>query len=94
MKYRIAIPPLAEQIIRILPPSLKSQIRAGLETIQEDPHIGKPLKDELEGLRSYRVNRYRIVYRVEHRRIEIQVIDVGPRAIIYDRILAWTRQRR
>ncbi|MBI3313521.1 MAG: type II toxin-antitoxin system RelE/ParE family toxin [Candidatus Omnitrophica bacterium] len=92
MKYTIVIPPLVEKTVRILPPSLKNQIRAGLEAIQENPHIGKPLKDELRGLWSYRVSRYRIVYRIEHRRIEIQVIDLGSRAVIYDRILQWVRR--
>lgn len=94
MKYRMVIPPLVEETIRILPPSLKNQIRAGLETIQEDPHSGKPLKDELRGLWSYRVNRYRIVYRIEHRFIEIRVIDLGPRTVIYDRVLTWARHNR
>lgn len=94
MKYRITIPPLVEQTIRILSPSLKSQIRAALEAIQEDPHLGKPLRKELRGLRSYRVNRYRIVYRIDHRFIEIQIIDLGPRTFIYDKILTWVRSRK
>lgn len=92
MKYRVVIPPSVEETIRVLSPSLKNQIRAGLEAIQENPHIGKLLKDELRGLRSYRVNRYRIVYRIEHHRIEIQVIDLGPRTVIYDRVLSWVRR--
>lgn len=79
-------------MIRVLPPSFKKQVRAGLEAIQENPHIGKSLKDELRGLWSYRVNRYRIIYRIEHRRVEIQIIDLGPRAMIYDRILDWVRR--
>ncbi len=94
MKFKVVIPPLVEQTIRILPPSLKIQIRSGLEAIEEDPHIGKPLKDELKGLWSYRVNRYRIVYRIDHHVIEVQVIDLGPRTLIYDRILTWVRRSR
>ena len=78
-------PPVEETIIR-LPPNLKGKIRSALETIREDPHLGKPLKDELEGLWSYRVSRYRIVYRIHHGRIEIQVIDLGPRNLIYERV--------
>ena len=92
MKYKILIPPLVEETIKILSPSLKSQIRSGLEAIQEDPHIGKHLKRELRGLWSYRVNRYRIVYRIDHNLIEVQIIDLGPRTIIYDKILTWVRQ--
>ncbi|MBI3317346.1 MAG: type II toxin-antitoxin system RelE/ParE family toxin [Candidatus Omnitrophica bacterium] len=92
MKYKVIVPPLVEATIRILPPTLKKMIRAGLEAIKENPHMGKTLKDELKGLWSYRVNRYRIVYRIEHSRIEVQVIDLSPRAIIYQRILAWTKR--
>ena len=87
MKYRLVIPPHVEQIILHLAPNLKRKIRAALEAIREEPHLGKPLKDELRGLWSYRVSRYRIVYRIHHGRIEIQVIDPGPRILIYTRVL-------
>jgi len=87
LKYRLVIPPAVEGIISRLSPNLKSKIRAALEALREDPHLGKPLKDELRGLWSYRVSRYRIVYRIHHGRIEIQVIDVGPRNLIYKRVL-------
>lgn len=94
MKYKIVLPPLVEETIRALPPSLKSQIRSGLEALQENPRLGKPLKDELRGLWSYRVSRYRIVYRIHARLIEVQIIDLGPRTVIYERILAWSRRLR
>lgn len=81
------IPPAVEDILSELSPNLKSKIRAALEAIREEPHLGKALKDELRGLWSYRVSRYRIVYRIHHGRIEIQVIDVGPRNLIYERVL-------
>ena len=92
MKYRIAVPPHVEAFISSLPPLLKSKIRAGLEVLQEDPHAGKPLKEELRGLWSYRVSRYRIIYRIDHHRIEVQIIEVGSRAIIYEKVLLWARR--
>ncbi|HLD49681.1 MAG TPA: type II toxin-antitoxin system RelE/ParE family toxin [bacterium] len=94
MKYSLFIPLSVQADIRILPPLLKKQIRAGLELIQEDPHLGKPLKEELRGFWSYHVNRYRIVYRIIHHSIEVQVIDLGPRAVIYERILALARRSK
>ena len=48
-----------------------------------DPKAGKPLKDELEGLRSFRVSRFRIIYRVAEPG-EIQVVSIGPRDAIYE----------
>ena len=94
MKYRLLIPPLVEQTILHLTPRLKRNIRAALEEIREEPHLGKPLKDELRGLWSYRVSRYRIVYRIHHGRIEIQIIDPGPRNLIYERIPEAMRQQK
>ena len=87
MKYKLLIPPFVEKTLAHLPPNLKKKIRFALEEIQEDPYLGKPLKDELRGLWSFRVSRYRIVYRIHANRIEVQVIDIGSRNIIYERIV-------
>lgn len=94
MNYRLVIPPGVEQALSHFPPHLKRKIRAALEAIREEPHLGKPLKDELQGLWSYRVTRYRIVYRIHHGRIEIQVVDVGPRNLIYEKLLEGFRRER
>jgi len=94
LKYRLVIPPLVEETIAQLPPNLKRKIRSALETIREDPHLGKSLKDELRGLWSYRVSRYRIVYRIHHGRVEIQVIDLGPRNLIYERVLEAMKEQK
>ena len=88
MKYRLVIPPAVEGTLLHLSPNLKKKIRAALEAIREDPFLGKSLKDELKGLWSYRVSRYQIVYRVQHQLIEIQIIDVAPRSLIYERVVA------
>ncbi len=93
MKYRLVIPPVVEETIAHLSPILKIKIHLALETIREDPHLGKLLKDEIQGLWSYRVSRYRIVYRIHHSRIEIQVIDLGPRNLIYGQILEAIREQ-
>lgn len=76
-----------EKTVRRLSPDLKKKIRAALEEIQDDPHLGKPLRDELKSLRSYKVSKYRIVYRIHNQTVEIQIIDIGWRNIIYERIL-------
>lgn len=93
MKYRLVIPPHVEHTILHLAPHLKRKIRAALEEIREEPHLGKSLKDELRGLWSYRVSRYRIVYRIRHYKIEIQVIDLGPRSLIYEHVLEAIRRQ-
>ena len=93
MKYLLIIPPEVEESIAHFHPLLKRKVRYALQEIQEDPLLGKPLKGPLEGLRSYRVTRYRIVYRVVRRKVLVEVIDIGPREMIYERILQILRLR-
>jgi mRNA-degrading endonuclease RelE of RelBE toxin-antitoxin system len=65
-------------------PQLKREVRAALQEIQENPATaGKMLRDELSGLQSVRVRRYRIIYRVvpEHC---IEIIAIGSRRSIYE----------
>lgn len=50
-----------------------------------NPNEGKALRDDLAGLRSMRVGKFRIIYRVLQNVIE--VVAVGPRARIYGETL-------
>ncbi len=68
-------------LIRHLHPELKRKVRAGLEEILRDPTVGKLLREELGGLRSFRVGRLRIIYGLASRSVE--VVAVGPRRQIY-----------
>jgi len=53
-----------------------------LKMILADPHSGKALKEELSGLRSFRVGRFRIIYRIAAGK-EIGIVAIGPRESIY-----------
>jgi mRNA interferase RelE/StbE len=48
-----------------------------------EPESGRSLKDELVGLRSYRISRFRIIYRISSKKI-IDIVAVGPRKTIYE----------
>lgn len=87
---RLRVPGDVASLIQGLHPDLKRKLRAALDAIMADPSIGKALRDELAGLRSYRIGRFRLVYRVAGSIIEI--VAVGPRASIYDE--TWRRVRR
>lgn len=84
VNYRLRVPDDAVRFLRKLHPGIKKHIRHALEMIVSDPFCGKALKDDLEGLRSLRVKRYRVVYRVVSGLKEIEIIAVGPRKIIYE----------
>ena len=81
--YKLRVPDHLVKLIRELHPEIKRKIKGSLRNIATEPNAGKPLKDELEGIRSFRVSRFRIVYRIAARK-EIQIIAIGPRERIYE----------
>jgi mRNA interferase RelE/StbE len=84
---RLRVPNHLAETIRTLHPNIKRKVRAALDNILENPHSGKALKEELEGLRSFRVGRLRIIYRIPKGKDAIEVIAIGPRRIIYEETL-------
>ncbi|MEX1347887.1 MAG: type II toxin-antitoxin system RelE/ParE family toxin [Desulfobacterales bacterium] len=82
-KYKIRVPDEIADLIRGSHPQLKRKIKAGLKHILADPQTGKSLKDELIGLKSYRVSRFRIIYRISTENI-IDLVAIGPRKTIYE----------
>jgi mRNA-degrading endonuclease RelE of RelBE toxin-antitoxin system len=77
-------------LIRHLPPELKAKIKDVLRSIADDPCRAKELGDELAGLRSYRVARSRVIYRIVGSMV--QIVALGPRADIYERAAAELRK--
>jgi len=58
-------------------------MKAALQTILDAPESGKVLRSELSGMHSFRVGRFRIVYRVAGG-CSIEIVAVGPRTTIYE----------
>ena len=81
--HKLKVPDHVVALIRSMHPHLKKKIRGSLQAILSDPHFGKALKDDLAGLRSFRVSRFRIVYRISKRN-DIEVVAIGPRQRIYE----------
>ena len=80
---RLRVADHAALVLRTLHPNIKRKIKAALHAITADPFTGKALGDELSGLRSYRVSRFRIVYRIAQSK-EVEIIAIGPRERIYE----------
>ena len=73
--------------MRGLHPQIKRKLRAALEDIIADPHAGKALKDDLAGLWSFRVGKFRIVYRIGELAAAgrcVELVACGPRERIYE----------
>ena len=83
MRYRLSVPDETADLLRSLHPEIKKKIKAALSLIASDPGLGKSLRDELRGLKSFQVGRFRIIYRVRSRRI-IEIVAIGPRKTIYE----------
>lgn len=81
--YRLLIADHAASALRTLHPHIKKKLKTAFRSIIDDPYSGKALVDELAGLRSYRVSRFRIIYRVMQKK-QIEVVAVGPRDRIYE----------
>jgi mRNA interferase RelE/StbE len=83
--YLLRVPEGVVGLIRNLHPLIKADIRVALHFLLQTPNGGKALKEELNGLRSYRIKRYRIIYRVVAPPEKIlEIVAIGPRKNIYE----------
>ena len=80
---KLKVPDFVAILIRNLHPHLKKKVKTSLQTIVSDSYSGKPLRDELAGLRSFRVGRFRIIYRISGKKL-IEIVAIGPRECIYE----------
>ena len=83
MRYRLMVPDETVDFLRSLHPEIKRKTRAALNLIASEPGVGKSLRDELKGLRSFRVGRFRIIYKVASKRV-VEIVAIGPRKTIYE----------
>jgi mRNA interferase RelE/StbE len=84
-QYKLKMTDETRELIRHLHPAIKQKVRVALAEILEDPSCGKALRGELQGLRSFRVSKFRIIYRAMAQVIE--VVALGPRRSIYEETL-------
>ena len=83
-RCKLRIPEEIALSIRGLHPDIRKKVRSALKAILSDPdHAGKHLKEDLEGLQSFRGGRARIIYRVA-RKDTIEIVAFGPRKTIYE----------
>ncbi len=86
MRLRLVIMPGVQLSLRNFPPQTKRYIRQALMEISQSPESGKPLREELTGLYSFRTKRFRIIYQIQPHLKMISVVGIGPRATIYEEL--------
>lgn len=81
-RRRLRIPDPVVHLLRGLHPGIKRKVRSALDELIEEPESGKALQRELAGLWSWRVGRFRIIYRIAEE-ATVEIVAFGPREVIY-----------
>ena len=68
--HRLEMSQTVRDLITHLPPELKRKVKTAFRAIAVDPYQAKELKDELVGLRSYRLGNARIIFRLTGKIVE------------------------
>jgi mRNA interferase RelE/StbE len=81
--YKLRVPDDLAELIRTIHPDLKKKVKTSFQIILSEPNAGKSLKNELAGLYSFRVSRFRVIYRIASSK-QIEIVAIGPRERIYE----------
>ena len=82
-KFFARYTPECSRLISKLPPEIKRLVRSTIDVLLTKHDMGTELTGELDGYRSYRVRRYRIIYRVNEDDSCLEVYHVGHRRDVY-----------
>lgn len=83
-KSKIRLTPESSKLISNLHPDNKKMIKSALKELQKNVHAGDDLQEELVGFKSYKIKRYRIIYRYNEDENSIDVYYVGHRTDVYE----------
>ena len=82
--FRIRFTHEAARLMTKLHPENKKSIKEGLKTLRENPDIGADLQRELSGFKSYRLKRYRVIYKIIEEQKAIHIYYIGHRSDVYE----------
>lgn len=81
--YQIRFTQPAQKQFKKLDPRYLSAVKKALKKLSLDPTIGKPLIGKLKGKWKLRFSRYRIIYKIQQKRLIVFVLDVKHRKDAY-----------
>jgi mRNA interferase RelE/StbE len=84
ISLKIRFTPEAAVLFSKLHPENKKLIKFALNELRQSPHSGHDLQEELSGFKSYRMKRYRILYKLNDEEDVIEVYYIGHRKDIYE----------
>jgi mRNA interferase RelE/StbE len=82
MRYQLEIPPKILKKLEKMEKPVKERIFIVLTDIMKNPEKYKPLRYELKGLRSARVGKWRIIYRIDGDKVII--LSIAHRKKVYE----------
>ena len=82
--FKIRFTHEAARLLSKLHPENKRLIKAALQELRQSPYSGDELQQELSGLKSYKIKRYRVLYDVNEKEKVIQIYYIGHRRDVYE----------
>lgn len=81
---RIQFTPESARLLSKLLPENKKIIKAGLKELRQNPDPGGDLQERLAGFKSYKIKRYRVIYKFAEEENIIRIHYLGPRRDVYE----------
>jgi mRNA interferase RelE/StbE len=81
--YEIIFDKKASGFFKKLDSNIQTIIGKKIEKLKENPYLGEPLVGNLVGLRSLRIEKYRVIYKINNNQLIILILDIGHRKNIY-----------
>lgn len=82
--YQIKLTGKAKKELKSIKKNYEAAIDSALEELKENPFAGKPLINEFIGKYSYKIDVYRIIYKISRKDRMIIVLTAGHRATVYE----------
>jgi mRNA interferase RelE/StbE len=79
-EYQIKFTPESARILS----KFHLENKASLKTLRQDPNIGTDLQEELSGFKSYKLKKYRILYKIDEEHNCIRIYHIGHRSDVYE----------
>ncbi|MEN8253593.1 MAG: type II toxin-antitoxin system RelE/ParE family toxin [Patescibacteria group bacterium] len=83
MLYKVVFTKAANKRIKKLDKRYSSAFDKSLKKLETNPRLGEMLKDDLKGYWKLKFSRYRIIYKIQGKKLIVVVVDVGHRREVY-----------
>ncbi len=84
MAYRLLYSETSREQIKSFHPQIKPIVKSQINTLKDNPYVGKVLERKLSGYYSLRLKRFRVIYEIDHKNHIVRIHYVGHRKDIYE----------